>query len=84
MGVNMKMIQQMQNRISRRAFPRVDYAPRAQFSGVARLAAAERIEHRAVELDHVVLNRNDGGLARGEVRIIAKEELSQRTRPGRR
>ena len=46
-----------------------------QRAGVARLAAAQRIEDRAIELDPALADRNDLGRCALEVGIVPKEHL---------
>jgi hypothetical protein len=46
-----------------------------QFARVARLPAAKRVEHAAVEHDAVFVDGDDGGAALGEVGVLAKEVL---------
>jgi hypothetical protein len=67
--------EQMQYRVARGAFARVDHAPIADAPGVAGLAAAHRVEDRAVELHRVLVHGDHRRVAGLEVRVIPEEEL---------
>src|SRR5204862_5424335 len=72
-------LEHVKHTVARRAFARVEHAPWAQAPAVARLAAAQRLEHRAVQLHCLAVDRDDGGFTGFEVRLLAKEKLGHQS-----
>ena len=60
----------MQHLVGQRTLARIDDAPVTDAARVARLAAAQRIEHRAVELDCVAVHGEHCRFAGLEVRVV--------------
>src|SRR5882724_5714762 len=65
----------MRHLVGQRPLARVEHAPASDTPTIAGLAAAERIEHRAVELYRITVHGSDGRLAGLEIGVVAKKQL---------